>query len=85
MDRAERNEELPLFVLVLIVELGGVAETQNLTARVPRKDAVGPLGFERDDGNVPRAGTVGGRDATAGQSFERFELENSACRPDGAD
>jgi hypothetical protein len=84
MDRAERNEELPLFVFVLIFELGRVAETQNLTIRMAREDAVRALGFERDDGDVPRTGTVGGGNAAARQPFERFQLENSACRPDGA-
>jgi hypothetical protein len=33
----------------------------------------------------PRAGTVRRRHAAARQPFERFELENRACRPDRAD
>jgi hypothetical protein len=85
MDWGERNEELPLFVLVLIVELGGVSKTQNLAARVTRENAVRSLGFERYHGNVPGTGTISRRHAAARQPFERFELEYSACRPDGAD
>src|SRR3954470_24192079 len=52
---------------------------------MPREDAVRPLGLERDDGDVPGSGAVGRRDTPARQTFERFELENGACRPDGAD
>jgi hypothetical protein len=85
MDWGERNEELPLFVVVLIVEFGRVAETQNLAARMTRENAIRPLGFERNDGNIPRAGAVSGSHAAARQPFERFELENRACRPDRAD
>ena len=72
MDWGERNEELPLFVVVLVVEFGRVAQTQNLAARMPRKNTVRSLGLERDDGNVPGTGAVGRSHTTARKPLERF-------------
>jgi hypothetical protein len=80
-DQAERN----LFFVLVFVELGWVAETEDLAGVVAGQDAVRPLGLERHDRDVPRAGAVGRSHATTRQPFERFELENGACRPDGAD
>src|SRR6266540_4100694 len=70
---------------VALVELRRVAEAQNLPRRMPRKNAVWPLGLERDDGDIPGTGAISGGDTPTRQTFERFELENGACRPDGAD
>ena len=65
-----------LLFLFGIVELGRIAEPQNLTGRVPRENAVRPLGFERDDRDVPWTGAVRRRHTAARQAFERFELED---------
>jgi hypothetical protein len=81
LDQPERN----LFLVALVIEFRWVAETQDLTGGVAGENAVWPLRLERDDGDVPRAGTIRRSHATARQTFERFELENGACRPDGAD
>ena len=72
----------PLFVLVGIVELGRIAEPQNLPGRVPRENAVRPLGLERDNRDVPGTGAVRGRHTAARQALERFELEDRRGRLD---
>jgi hypothetical protein len=80
LDQPERN----LFLVFVLIEFGRVAETQDLTGGMAGKNAVGALRLERDDGDIPRARTVGRGHATTGEPFERFELENGACRPDRA-
>src|SRR5258708_28191382 len=82
---AERNDESFLFFVVFLVELRRVAKTQNLPRSVAGEDAVRSFGLERDDRDVPRTRPVSRRHTPARHTFERFELENGACRPDGAD
>ena len=74
-----------LFFVVVLVELGRIAQTQDLTGGVTGENAVRPLGLERDDGDIPRTGPICRRNAPARQPFKRLELENGARRPDGAD
>ena len=71
-----------LFVVFFLVELRGIAETENLTVGVARQDAVRPLRFEGDDRHVPRTRPERGRYAAARQPLERFELEDGRRRLD---
>src|SRR5690349_21618707 len=74
-----------LFFVVFRVEFSRIAQTQHLTGRMARENAVRTLGFEGNNRDVPRTGPIRRRHAAARQPLERFELENGACRPDGAD
>ena len=74
-----------LFLVFGFLEFRRIAEPQNLSARMARENAVWPFGFERDNSNIPGASTVRRRHAAARQPFERFELEDGACRPHGTE
>ena len=74
------SDALPLFVqLLVLVELGRIAESQDLPAGVAREDAMRALRFKLNDRDVPRTGAIRRRHAAARQAFERFELEH-CCR-----
>ena len=77
-----RSAATALFVVFFLVELRGVAEAKNLTVGVASQDAVWPLRFEGNDGDVPRTSTEGGSHAATRQPLERFELEDRRRRLD---
>jgi hypothetical protein len=82
-DRAdlERRVAESLFVAFLFfLEISRVSEPENLAAAVTGKDAIRALRLERDDGYVPRPGSIGRSHAPARQTFERFELEDGRLR-----
>ena len=74
-----------LFLVVFVVEFRRIPETEDLTGRVTRENAVRSLGLERDDSHIPGAGPIRRRHASARQPFERFQLENGARGSYGAD
>src|SRR4051794_15709866 len=81
LDQAERN----LFLVFVLIEFRRIAETEDLAGGMTGQNAVRALRLERDDRDIPRAGAVGRSHTPARQALECFELENGACRPDGAD
>src|SRR5215216_3684911 len=52
--QAERN----LFLVLVLIEFGRVAQTQDLPGGVTGQDAMGALRLERHDGHIPRPGAV---------------------------
>jgi len=81
LDQSERN----LFLVVVLIEFGRVAKTEDLAGGMAGKNAVRTLGLERDHGDIPGTRAVGRSHTPTRQPFERFELENGAGRPDRAD
>ena len=69
-----------LLVVFVLIELGRIAEPQDLTIDVAGKDAVWPLRLERHDRHVPWAGPESSCHTAARQALERFELEDGRRR-----
>src|SRR5262249_35419317 len=72
LDHAERN----LFLVVALVELGGVAKAQDLPGGMAGENAVRPLRLERDDRHIPRARAARRRHAAARQPRGPIGPEN---------
>ena len=59
-----------------MVEFGGIAESEHLTAVVTGEDAMRAFGFERHHRHVPGTRAIRRRNAAARQAFKRFQLKH---------